>query len=66
VWSDKRFGGRRIADFDDYLFDDLRVDPGALAGLDISRLEAIAVAYRSMKIDNLVRFLKRSGGTPHA
>ncbi|MCK4303688.1 MAG: hypothetical protein KAY24_05560 [Candidatus Eisenbacteria sp.] len=66
VWTDKRFSGSRIADFEDYLLDDLRVDPNVMNRLDMSRLEAIASAYRSTKIDNLVRFLKRSRRIRHA
>ena len=66
VWTDKRFSGSRVADFEEYLFDDLRVDPGAMDSFDMSRLEAIGSAYESTKIDNLVRYLKRSRRFPHA
>ena len=59
VWSDKRFNGRRISDFDDYLSDDLRMDRGDLSKLDHDRLQAIARAYDSAKINNLVRHIKR-------
>ena len=63
VWTDKRFSGRRISDFDDYLCDDLRIDRGDLSKLDYDRLQAIAKAYDSAKINNLVRHLK---GKSHA
>jgi len=59
VWSDKRFNGRRMIDFDDYLSDDLRIDRGDLSRLDHDRLQAIAKAYDSAKINNLVRHIKR-------
>lgn len=65
VWTDKRFSGSRVGDFEDYLFEDLRVDREIASRLDISRLEGIARAYRSVKVDNLVRFLVRSRRTPH-
>jgi hypothetical protein len=66
VWTDKRFSGRRISDFDDYLCDDLRIDWGDLSKLDYDRLQAIARAYDSAKINNLVRHLKRLKGKFHA
>jgi len=66
VWSDKRFSGLRVSAFDGYLFDDLRIDPEALRAFDRGRLDAIARAYDSAKINNLIRFLKRLGGPAHA
>jgi hypothetical protein len=66
VWSDKRFNGRRISDFDDYLSDDLRIDRGDLSKLDHDRLQAIAKAYDSAKINNLVRHIKRLKEKSHA
>ena len=66
VWSDKRFNGRRISDFDDYLSDDLRIDRGDLRKLEHDRLQAIAKAYDSAKINNLVRHIKRLKEKSHA
>ncbi len=66
VWTDKRFSGRRISDFDDYLCGDLRIDRGDLGKLDYDRLNAIAKAYDSAKINNLVRYLKRLKGKSDA
>ena len=66
VWTDKRFSGRRISDFDDYLCGDLRVDRGDLGELDYDRLHAIAKAYDSAKINNLMRYLKRLKGKSDA
>jgi hypothetical protein len=66
VWSDKRFNGRRIIDFDDYLSDDLRIDRGDLSKLDHDRLLAISKAYDSAKINNLVRHIQRLKEKSHA
>ncbi len=66
VWTDKRFSGRRISDFDDYLCGDLRIDRGDLGELDYDRLHTIAKAYDSAKINNLVRYLKRLKGKSDA
>jgi hypothetical protein len=66
VWADKRFNGLRVSDYAPYLLEDLRMDGRALRGLDPSRLQAIAAAYGSVKINNLVRFLKRLEDSPHA
>ena len=59
VWTDKRFSGQRVTDYEAYLFDDLRIDRDALSGFDDSRLRVVALAYDSPKINNLVRYLKR-------
>lgn len=59
VWSDKRFGGLRISDYDAYLTDDLRIDPQSLRGLNRIRLQVIAAAYDSAKINNLLCYAKR-------
>jgi len=61
VWTDKRFSGTRVGDFDAYLLDDLRIVPDLLLGLDEERLTAIGRAYGSPKIGNLLRFLQRLG-----
>jgi predicted transcriptional regulator of viral defense system len=66
VWTDKRFSGFRLSDYDAYLTDDLRVDREALSRFDHSRLQVIAKAYDSAKINRLVRYLKRLKETPHA
>lgn len=66
VWCDKRITGNRAADFGPYLLDDLRLDPARLRTLDAPRLAAIAKAYDSPKIDNLLRFLKTIGTHSHA
>ena len=59
VWIDKRFSGLSISEYDGYLTEDLRIDPHALRRLDRSRLQVIATAYASTKINNLLRCLKR-------
>ncbi len=59
VWSDKRFSGLRLSDYDAYLTDDLRIDPQALGRLDRIRLQVIAAAYDSAKINHLVSYAKR-------
>ncbi len=66
VWTDKRFSGLHVSDYDAYLSDDLRIDREALSRLDHSRLQVIATAYDSAKINNLVRYLKRLEEAPHA
>lgn len=66
VWTDKRFSGLRVSDYDAYLSDDLRIDREALSTFDYSRLQVIATAYDSAKINNLVRYLKRLEEAPHA
>lgn len=59
VWTDSRFSGNRISDFGTYLMEDLRIDEEALGGLMESRLESIARAYDSAKINRLVRYIER-------
>jgi len=59
VWKDKRFGGRRVSDYEPYLLEDLRIDPDGLRSLDRNRLCTVADAYASSKIDRLVGFLSR-------
>ena len=58
VWSDKRFSGLRRSDYDAYLIEDLRIDPQALRGLKRIRLQVIAAAYDSAKINNLLCYAK--------
>jgi len=66
VWTDKRFSGLRLSDYDAYLSDDLRIDREALSRFDCPRLQVIATTYHSAKISNLVRYLKRFKEAPHA
>ncbi len=66
VWSDKRLTGTRASDLGAYLLDDLRADESALRALDVARLTAIAKAYDSRKIDNLLNFLRKLGIPAHA
>ena len=66
VWADKRFSGRCQGDYAAYLSDDLRIDQEALRKLDHSRLQAIAEAYHSPKINKLVCYLKKLEESSHA
>ncbi|MDY6990465.1 MAG: hypothetical protein SWQ30_20680 [Thermodesulfobacteriota bacterium] len=66
VWTDKRFSGLRLSDYDAYLADDLRIDRQSLSGFDDFRLQVIAAAYDSAKINNLVQYLNRLKEAPHA
>lgn len=59
VWCDKRFVPGRLADYDAYLLDDLRIDRSRLIALNQDLLNRIASAYRSRRITLLVRFLQR-------
>lgn len=58
IWMDKRFPGTLLRDFGPYLTDDLRIEIEALNALDAKRLDAIAKAYASLKISNLLHFLR--------
>jgi len=66
VWTDKRFNGVRVSEYSHYLTEALRIDPDALAMLDISRLQAIGCRYNSAKIDNLGQFTHRLRSSSHA
>jgi len=66
VWTDKRFSGLRLSDYDAYLADDLRIDRQSLSRFDDFRLQVIAAAYDSAKINNLVQYLNRLKEAPHA
>ena len=66
IWTDRRFPGTRMSDFGSYLLDDLRIDEEILGRLDESRLESIARAYDSAKINRFVRYLRRSGRVSNA
>ncbi len=59
IWTDRRFSGKRLSDFGAYLLDDLRIDEEALGRLNESRLESIALACDSAKINRLVCYLRR-------
>lgn len=59
IWSDSRFKGTRISDYEAYLLDDLRIDTGALHMFDHERIDRVLQAYASPKIRNLVKCLKR-------
>ena len=61
VWADKRITGLYVADYAGYLSDDLRIEQEALRGLDRSRLQDIALAYNSVKINNLLGYLEGLG-----
>ena len=66
VWTDKRFPGTRLSDYGTYLGDDLRIDREMLGKIDHARLQAIATAYDSAKINNLVRHLNQLEGALNA
>ena len=59
VWTDKRFAGTRLRDFDAYLFEDLRIDRTVLASLPARDLMETAAAYDSPKIHRLAKFVTR-------
>ena len=61
VWADKRITGLRAAEYAGYLSDDLRIEQKALRDLDRSRLRDIALAYNSVKINNLLGYLEGLG-----
>ena len=66
VWDDKRFSGVSMAAYADYLTRDLRVDIDRLRSLDGERLEAVRTAYRSRKIDRLIRYVETFRSTADA
>ena len=66
VWKDKRFSGRRGSDYETYLLEDLRIDTDGLRALDRARLRAVARAYASLKIDNLVKFVDKLEDSQYA
>jgi hypothetical protein len=57
VWTDKRLDGRRLSDFEAYLFSDLRMDREAVKAMDHMQFRRIASALQSPKVHHLVRFL---------
>lgn len=62
VWADKGISGLGVADYGGYLSEDLRIEQEALGNLDRSRLQEIALAYNSVKINNLLKYLEGFGG----
>ncbi len=66
IWSDKRFSGRRLSDYEEYLRDDLRIGSESLVGLDGVRLRSVARAYNSPKINRLIRYLEKMKGIHNA
>lgn len=66
AWTDRRFSGTRLSDFEPYLLDDLRLDAPRLADLDARRLASIANACDSPKIHRLVRCLQKLEKKRHA
>jgi hypothetical protein len=63
IWTDHRFTPRRTADFQPYLYEDLRIDSNALNGIDGTLLERIAQQYGSRKIRLLCDYLCQREGT---
>ena len=61
VWTDRGFSGRRLSDYEDYLADDLRIGRVELDKLDREALHIIAESYDSVKVNNLLSFLRRMG-----
>jgi len=59
IWTDKRFQGERISDYEAYLSEDLRIERDTLVSLNSSSLRSVARAYNSPKIRNLIRYLKQ-------
>ena len=58
VWTDKRLTNPSVSEFEEYLIDDLRVDPERIAELAGERLRRIGLAFSSRKIDNLIRYVE--------
>jgi predicted transcriptional regulator of viral defense system len=66
VWADKRFNGLRVSEYEAYLYRDLRIDRQAIRYFDHLRLQAVATAYGSAKINKLVHFLTQMKDSSHA
>ena len=62
VWTDRRFSGKRLSDYKNYLADDLRIEQAELDRLDMEVLRIIAESFASLKVNNLVSFLSRTEG----
>lgn len=60
VWADKRFKPTSPASFQEYLFDDLRIDENTLSKFIIlDDLKALEIIYASRKISWLVKYLNK-------
>jgi hypothetical protein len=57
-WTDKSFQGAALAEHRPYLLQDLRIDQQRLLSIPESDLEEVQDAYRSAKIDLLVRAIE--------
>jgi len=66
VWDDKRIRGTTLAEYHTYLLDDLRVDTEQLLSIPETDLEEVRAAYRSAKIDRLVRAVAQMRGSSNA
>ncbi len=66
VWTDAGCPGRSVSGMITYLTENLRVDAGALGMLERERLEEIAGAFHSAKIDRLVKCLQEFRSRSHA
>lgn len=66
VWTDSRFSGRRVSEFESYLFEDLRVERRELRRLEKDRVLDICDSYGSAKIRNLTAYLGRVWRTEDA
>jgi hypothetical protein len=66
VWTDSRFDGTRISEFEQYLVEDLRIEPETLEGLDSNLMFEICDAFGSAKIRNLIACLKKIWSTGNA
>jgi hypothetical protein len=66
IWTDKRLEGWSVSMIETYLLEDLRIDPERIAELDRARLVRIAEAYRSRKIQSLVRCVEKLRRRSHA
>ena len=62
VWTDRRFSGRKLSDYEGYLTEDLLIGRADLDRLDMEAMHIIAESYASMKVNNLVSFLRRTAG----
>ncbi|MBF0502943.1 MAG: hypothetical protein HQM09_22600 [Candidatus Riflebacteria bacterium] len=56
VWTDKRFHPKRPEDFEEFLFDDLRVDEKGFSNLNSEQFRRITETFHSSKIEMLAQF----------
>ena len=59
VWTDSRFDGAKVSDFEHYLTEDLRIEKKALRKLNRDDMMDICESYDSAKIRNLTKCLER-------